>query len=70
MKRVMGAGVALVAMFWAAAALALAASEPARAYRSASQAVEAAGRDKKVIGGRLHFVLPTAIGRVAPRARA
>jgi 3-dehydroquinate synthase len=29
---------------------------------SARQAIEAAGRDKKVVGGRLHFVLPTAIG--------
>jgi 3-dehydroquinate synthase len=35
---------------------------PAVADLSASQAVEAAGRDKKVVGGRLHFVLPTAIG--------
>jgi len=29
---------------------------------SAGEAVEAAGRDKKIVGGRLHFVLPTAIG--------
>ena len=35
---------------------------PAVGDLSASQAVEAAGRDKKVVGGRLHFVLPTAIG--------
>lgn len=30
---------------------------------SASDAVEAMRRDKKVVGGRLHFVLPVAIGR-------
>jgi 3-dehydroquinate synthase len=35
---------------------------PAVADLSASEAVEAAARDKKVVGGRLHFVLPTAIG--------
>jgi 3-dehydroquinate synthetase len=35
---------------------------PAVADLSATQAVEAAGRDKKVVGGRLHFVLPSAIG--------
>jgi 3-dehydroquinate synthase len=35
---------------------------PAVTDLSASEAVEAAGRDKKVVGGRLHFVLPTAIG--------
>ncbi len=29
---------------------------------SARQVVEAAGRDKKVIAGHLHFVLPTRIG--------
>jgi 3-dehydroquinate synthase len=29
---------------------------------SAAQIVEATSRDKKVIGGRLHFVLPTSIG--------
>jgi len=29
---------------------------------SAKDAVDAAGRDKKIVGGRLHFVLPTAIG--------
>ena len=27
-----------------------------------AEAVEAAGRDKKIVGGKLHFVLPTAIG--------
>ncbi len=35
---------------------------PAVADLSAADAVEAAGRDKKVVAGRLHFVLPTAIG--------
>jgi 3-dehydroquinate synthase len=35
---------------------------PAVKDLSARQAVEAAGRDKKVVGGRLHFVLPTTIG--------
>jgi 3-dehydroquinate synthase len=35
---------------------------PAVTDLSAGEAVEAAGRDKKVVGGRLHFVLPTAIG--------
>jgi 3-dehydroquinate synthase len=35
---------------------------PAVADLSAAEAVEATGRDKKVVGGRLHFVLPTAIG--------
>jgi 3-dehydroquinate synthase len=35
---------------------------PAVGDLSASEAVEAAGRDKKVVGGRLHFVLPTSIG--------
>jgi 3-dehydroquinate synthase len=35
---------------------------PAVADLSASQTVEAAARDKKVVGGRLHFVLPTSIG--------
>ena len=29
---------------------------------SAAQVIEASGRDKKVIAGRLHFILPTAIG--------
>jgi 3-dehydroquinate synthetase len=29
---------------------------------SAAQVVEAVSRDKKVVGGRLHFVLPTTIG--------
>jgi 3-dehydroquinate synthase len=32
---------------------------------SARQALEAVRRDKKVLAGRLHFVLPTAIGRAA-----
>jgi 3-dehydroquinate synthase len=36
---------------------------PAVADLAAADAVEAAGRDKKVVGGRLHFVLPVAIGR-------
>jgi 3-dehydroquinate synthase len=31
---------------------------------SAAQVVEAAGRDKKVIAGHLHFVLPTGIGGI------
>jgi 3-dehydroquinate synthase len=31
---------------------------------SAAQAMETIGRDKKVVGGLLHFVLPTAIGTV------
>jgi len=35
---------------------------PAVADLSATEAVEAAARDKKVVGGRLHFVLPTSIG--------
>jgi 3-dehydroquinate synthase len=35
---------------------------PAVADLSASEAVEAAARDKKVVSGRLHFVLPTSIG--------
>ena len=35
---------------------------PAVADLSAADAVAAAGRDKKVVAGRLHFVLPTAIG--------
>ena len=35
---------------------------PAVADLSAADAVEAAGRDKKIVGGKLHFVLPTAIG--------
>jgi len=35
---------------------------PAVADLSAAEAVEAAGRDKKIVGGTLHFVLPTAIG--------
>jgi 3-dehydroquinate synthase len=35
---------------------------PTVADLSAAEAVEAARRDKKVVGGRLHFVLPTAIG--------
>ncbi len=35
---------------------------PAVADLSRREAVEAAGRDKKVVGGTLHFVLPTAIG--------
>jgi 3-dehydroquinate synthase len=36
---------------------------PPVADLSAAQVVEAAGRDKKVVAGRLHFVLPTAIGQ-------
>jgi len=35
---------------------------PAVADLSATEAVEAAARDKNVVGGRLHFVLPTSIG--------
>jgi 3-dehydroquinate synthase len=35
---------------------------PAIADLSAAQVLEAVGRDKKVVGGRLHYVLPTAIG--------
>jgi len=35
---------------------------PAVADLSATEAIEAAARDKKVVGGRLHFVLPTSIG--------
>jgi 3-dehydroquinate synthase len=35
---------------------------PAVADLSAAQVVEAVGRDKKVIAGQLHYVLPTAIG--------
>lgn len=35
---------------------------PAVADLSAAQVVEAIGRDKKVIAGQLHYVLPTAIG--------
>jgi 3-dehydroquinate synthase len=35
---------------------------PAVADLSAAEVVEATKRDKKVIAGRLHFVLPTAIG--------
>jgi 3-dehydroquinate synthase len=30
-----------------------------------AQIVEAVGRDKKVVGGQLHYVLPTAIGATA-----
>jgi 3-dehydroquinate synthase len=29
---------------------------------SSAQALEAMAHDKKVVGGRLHFVLPTSIG--------
>jgi 3-dehydroquinate synthetase len=36
---------------------------PSVADLSAQQVVEAAGRDKKVIAGHLHFVLPLGIGR-------
>jgi 3-dehydroquinate synthase len=36
---------------------------PAVADLQARDAVEAASRDKKVVGGRLHFVLPLAIGK-------
>ena len=36
---------------------------PAVADLSAAQALEAIARDKKVVAGRLHFVLPVAIGR-------
>jgi 3-dehydroquinate synthase len=35
---------------------------PAVADLEAAQVVEAAGRDKKVIAGTLHFVLPRSIG--------
>ena len=35
---------------------------PAVSDLSAQQVVEAIGRDKKVIAGHLHFVLPTGIG--------
>ena len=35
---------------------------PAVADLSATEVAEATKRDKKVIAGRLHFVLPTAIG--------
>jgi len=35
---------------------------PAVADLSAAQVVEAIGRDKKVVAGRLHYVLPTSIG--------
>lgn len=35
---------------------------PAVADLSAAQALEAIGRDKKVVAGRLHYVLPTSIG--------
>ena len=35
---------------------------PAIADVSASQILDAVRHDKKVISGRLHFVLPTAIG--------
>jgi 3-dehydroquinate synthetase len=35
---------------------------PAVSDLSAAEVVEATRRDKKVIAGRLHFVLPTAIG--------
>jgi 3-dehydroquinate synthase len=37
---------------------------PPVADLSVSEALEAMRRDKKVVDGRLHFVLPTAIGRV------
>jgi 3-dehydroquinate synthase len=36
---------------------------PAVADLSAAQAIEAIARDKKVVAGRLHFVLPVSIGR-------
>ncbi|MCA1652244.1 MAG: 3-dehydroquinate synthase [Acidobacteria bacterium] len=36
---------------------------PPVADLSAAQVVEAAGRDKKVVAGQLHFVLPVAIGQ-------
>ena len=35
---------------------------PSVADLPAAQVVEAIARDKKVIAGKLHFVLPTAIG--------
>jgi 3-dehydroquinate synthase len=35
---------------------------PAVADLSAAQVVEAIGRDKKIVAGRLHYVLPTSIG--------
>ena len=35
---------------------------PTVADLSSGQALEAIGRDKKVVAGRLHFVLPTSIG--------
>jgi 3-dehydroquinate synthase len=35
---------------------------PAVADLSASEVAEATRRDKKVLAGRLHFVLPTTIG--------
>ena len=35
---------------------------PSIADLSAAQALEAVARDKKVVNGRLHFVLPTAVG--------
>ena len=35
---------------------------PSIADVSASQLIEAMQHDKKMVGGRLHFVLPTAIG--------
>ena len=35
---------------------------PPIADLSSAQAIEAMGHDKKVVGGRLHFVLPTSIG--------
>jgi 3-dehydroquinate synthase len=38
---------------------------PPIADLSAAEIVEAIGRDKKVVAGRLHFVLPTAIGATA-----
>jgi 3-dehydroquinate synthase len=38
---------------------------PSIADVSASQMIEAMQHDKKMIGGRLHFVLPTAIGATA-----
>jgi 3-dehydroquinate synthase len=38
---------------------------PPVADLSAAQVVEAIGRDKKVVGGQLHYVLPTAIGGTA-----
>ena len=36
---------------------------PAVADLSIAQVLDAVGRDKKVVDGRLHFVLPTALGR-------